>query len=245
MSAHRSGRPAFVLDAAEPFIAPDGTYAATMVQTGYGEREGQAPRALDLGKPLGTVVAGGGKHALVAAFLAKHNGGHEATGQPLTQPMHTVMGTDQKALVACHVTKFYGTSVGADLRDPAPTITGQGNHAGLVAAFLTKFYGNATGSDPRDPMHTVTSRDRFGLVTVNIAGEPWAIIDLGMRMLQPRELALAQGFPEAYVLTGSAREQTARIGNSVCPPVAAAVVAALLAPAPVVAPRRRRRAVAA
>jgi DNA (cytosine-5)-methyltransferase 1 len=75
-------------------------------------------------------------------------------------------------------------------------------------------------------MPTATGKDRFGLVVVTIAGEPYVIVDIGMRMLTPRELARAQGFPDTYVLTGTKTSQVARIGNSVCPHVAAAIIKA-------------------
>lgn len=81
----------YVLEAEHPFIVNG--YAPTLIQTSYGERKGQAPRTLNLFDPLGTVVAGGIKHSLVTAFLAKHNGGHEATGQRLTESMMTVKVT--------------------------------------------------------------------------------------------------------------------------------------------------------
>lgn len=68
--------------------------------------------------------------------------------------------------------------------------------------------------------------DRFGLVAVEVEGEPYVIADIGMRMLTPRELARAQGFPDSYILTGSKTSQVARIGNSVCPQMAQALVAA-------------------
>lgn len=202
-----------------------GLVAPTLVQTGYGERPGQTPRALDLGAPLGTVVAGGQRHALVAAFLARHYGG--MVGREVERPLPTVTAVDHHGLVAAHLTKFYGTSAaGQGLERPAPTITAGGEHAGLVAAFLTKFYGRSTGHAPTEPLHTITSMERFGVVTVHLDGEPYVLADIGMRMLQPRELARAQGFDDSYVLTGTKRDQVARIGNSVAPPVARAVVAA-------------------
>ena len=205
----------YVLTAARPFL----------VQTGYGERPGQAPRVLDLHAPLGTVVAGGAKHALVAAFLARHYGG--MVGRELDRPLATVTAVDHHSLVAAHLTKFYGTSsAGQPLDQPAPTITAGGEHAGLVAAFLTKYYGTGIGQAVDAPLGTMPTLDRFGLVTVHLDGEPYVITDIGLRMLQPRELARAQGFGDDYVLTGSKRDQVARIGNSVAPPVARAVVAA-------------------
>jgi DNA (cytosine-5)-methyltransferase 1 len=205
----------------------------TLIQTGYGERPGQDPRVLDLHKPLGTAVAGGTKHALVAAFLARHYGGHENDGSKLQHPFHTVTAKDHHAVIAAHVTKFYGNGTGADARDPLHTITAGGSggnsHLGLVAAFLTKYYGSAIGQRPDEPLHTATAKARFGVVTVSIDGEEWALADIGMRMLEPRELARAQGFPDSYILTGSKAAQVARIGNSVCPPVARAIVEAQFA----------------
>lgn len=207
-----------------PVVAP------MLVQTGYGERAGQAPRCLDIEAPLGTVVAGGAKHALVAAFLAKHYGG--VVGQDLERPLGTITTIDHHSLVAAHITKFHGSALaGSPVDAPLPTVTAGGGrgggHAGLVAAFLTKWYSGGGTSQPMTaPVGTVTTHDRFGLVTVDIAGEPWAVVDIGLRMLQPRELARAQGFPDHYVLTGTKAEQIERIGNSVCPPVVEALVRA-------------------
>ena len=86
-------------------------------------------------------------------------------------------------------------------------------------------------ADLREPLHTVTTKDRFGLVTVE--GEDYLISDIGMRMLQPRELYRAQGFPDSYVIDRGAdgvvlpkSAQVRMCGNSVCPPVAAALVRA-------------------
>lgn len=109
----------------------------------------------------------------------------------------------------------------------------QGTHLGEVRALLVKYYGTAIGQDVCEPLHTVPSRDRFGLVTVQ--GEDYAIADIGMRMLQPRELFRAQGFPDDYVIDvgadGRPLTKTAQIkmcGNSVVPQVAEAVVRANL-----------------
>lgn len=220
--------------------------APTLVQTGYGERPGQAPRSLDLQKPLGTIVPGG-KHALCAAFLAKHNGGHEATGTRAGEPMHTITCRDHHGLVVSHLTKFYGTSTGSPLSAPMPTVTTGGNkgggHLGEVRAFLTQYNGQSNALPLDAPINTVTTRDRFGLVYVH--GEPYEIADIGQRMLAPRELYRAQGFPDTYRIDlqvtktdkrGNVRTapltktaQIRMVGNSVCPPIAAALVAANVA----------------
>ena len=100
----------YVIEAAKPFVVQtaDGLAAPTMIQTGYGEREGQAPRALDLHKPIGTLV-GSQKHALVTAFLTKHFGGnYTGAGAPLDEPMHTITATDHHALTLAFLTKYYG-----------------------------------------------------------------------------------------------------------------------------------------
>lgn len=213
--------------------------AASMVQTGYGEREGQEPRALDIEKPVGTVVAGGAKHALVAAFLAQHNtmpdGGVHAGHAP-TEPISAITAKgSQQTVVSAGLMNLKGSERRmSDVEEPAPAVTSQGNHLGEVRAFLMKYYG--VDQDPRleEPLSTVTTRDRFGIVMVN--GEPYQITDIGMRMLTPRELFKAQGFPADYEIetgdfhgerrTLTKTAQVRMCGNSVCPPIAAALVAA-------------------
>lgn len=222
----------YVVESAEPFIVP----------VGYGERQGQKPRVAGLDQPIGTIVAGGGKHALVAAFLAKHYTG--VVGADLRDPMPTITSVDHNALVAatliqtghgegkCGTRRFsYGT---ADLEAPLNTITASGGNGALVAALLCKYYGNdKDGVDLRDPMHTIPTKDRIALVTVTIDGQQYVITDIGMRMLAPHELYLAQGFPAEYRIDQTAdgkpltkRAQLRMVGNSVCPPVARAIVAA-------------------
>ena len=194
-------------------------------------------------QPMHTVTANGAHKMLVAAFLAKHYGGnYQGAGVPMDGPVSTVTTIDHHALVAANLVNFRGTSPAhldasaSAMTDPLHTVSAGGTHAALVAAFLTKYYGNDQhGQGCDEPLHTVPTRDRFGLVTVTIAGEPYYIADIGMRMLSPRELARAQGFPDSYQLAVevngkpmSKSSQIARIGNSVCPPVAAAIIRANL-----------------
>lgn len=207
--------------------------APTLVQIGYGEREGQAPRVPGLDKPLGTVVAGGQKHGLVAAFLAKHYGGnYKGPGSAMEEPAPTVTTVDHNALVTSHLLKLRNNCDGQDLREPMHTLT-TGGHFGEVRAFLMKYYETAVGQPLDEPLHTITTKHRMGLVMVK--GEPYQIVDIGMRMLEPHELYAAQGFPADYIhdrtLTNpklSKSSQVRMCGNSVCPPVAAALVRANL-----------------
>lgn len=228
--------------------------APTLVQTGYGERPGQEPRALDLHETLGTVVGCGIKHALVSSFLAKRFGGNETPGSRLDEPMHTVTARDHHALVASSLVKLHGSCRdGQPVTEPMPTVHAQGTHVAEVRAFLTKYYGRCVGQKLDDPAHTITGKPRFGLVTV--AGEDYAIADIGMRMLVPRELYRAQGFPDSYRIDVELRgkrltkeAQIRMVGNSVCPPLAAAIIRANCAhlaverPAARQALKRRRRA---
>lgn len=222
----------FVLEADEPYLA-------FVANTRNGERKGQRPRVRDLRRPLNTITAQGSQGALVTAFLAKHYTG--VVGQGLARPLGTITARDHHSLVAAHLTKFYGTSTGSGLHAPTPTVTATGQHLGMVAAELTpaaeangrtvaawlmKYYGQGVGQAVDEPLHTIPTRDRFGLVTVDLDGETYALTDIGMRMLQPRELATAQGFDADYILTGTKTQQVARIGNSVPPQVVAAIVGA-------------------
>jgi DNA (cytosine-5)-methyltransferase 1 len=184
-------------------------------------------------KPLTTITAEA-RHALVSAFLAKHYGG--VIGAPVDGPVHTITATDHHSLVTSHMIKMRGDAdthaPGHGTGEPLHTISAQGNHFAEVRAFLVKYYGTGDGAALSAPMHTVTAVDRFGLVTVG--GHDYAIADLGLRMLAPRELYRAQGFPDSYIIGDNPAQglclpkhaQVRMCGNSVCPPLAAALVRA-------------------
>lgn len=108
----------FVLDTPSPFVVPTpfGLVAPVLIQTSYGERKGQAPRVLDLFKPLGTVVAQGQKHALVYAFLAQHYGGQ--VGKSLNEPIPTITAIDHHALVTVHTWNYRIVDVGMRMLAP-------------------------------------------------------------------------------------------------------------------------------
>ena len=217
----------------------------TLIQTGYGERKGQSPRVLDLQKPLGTVVAGGAKHALVTAFLAKNYTG--VIGAKIDKPLGTITTADHHSLVTSHLIKLRGTCKdGQEIDKPLPTITAGGLHIGEIRAFLIKYYSEGgQWNNLHDPLHTVPTHDRLGLVTVTISGDQYILSDIGLRMFQPHELARGQGFSTNYILaapysppghpSGRTRKhpgyltktsQVRMIGNSVAPDVAEALVRA-------------------
>jgi DNA (cytosine-5)-methyltransferase 1 len=228
---------------------------ATLVQMGYGEREGQGPRALDLQQPLGTVVGGGGKHGLVTAFLAQANAGFNerntpSAGHDTRAPLTTVTNKgSQQQLVTAHLAHLRGNCDARALDEPLRTVSAGGEHHAVVeyllskdheagalrcAAFLMRYHGSGgQWADVRDPMTTVTTHDRLALVTVWIRGEPWVIVDICLRMLEPRELYRAQGFPDTYVIDRghdgrvfSKSTQIRLCGNAVPPGLGAAVIRA-------------------
>lgn len=222
-------KPIMTLDASPRY----GLAAATLIQTGYGEAAGQLPRVPHLDKPLGTIVSGG-KHAAVVAFMSKfYSGGYKGSGNNPEEPLSTITAFDHNSLVASHMCVLRNHMNGKDWREPVPTIMTSPGHFAEVRAFLVKYYGQGTGQNINEPLDTVVSRDRFGIVTIH--GTDYAIVDIGLRMLTPRELYNAQGFPPDYIIdrdyTGkkySKAKQVARCGNSVPPPFAEALVRANL-----------------
>lgn len=209
-------------------------------------RAGSTGHGMD--EPMHTVTAnsfikrpgGAAPVGVVAAFMAQHNSerdGRPKAGRPIYAPVSTVTSTGgQQGLIAAHLSHQYSSGPGeGDPTKPMRAVTAQGQHAALVYSFMVKYYGTAIGQEIDAPLHSVTSKDRFGVVTVNVNGQVYAITDIGMRMLTPRELFRAQGFPDSYIINpvynGKPLTKTAQIrmcGNSVCPPLAEALVRANL-----------------
>ncbi|NLW90022.1 MAG: DNA cytosine methyltransferase [Syntrophomonadaceae bacterium] len=149
--------------------------APTLIQTGYGERDGQAPRVPGLDKPLGTVVAGGQKHALIAATISRQFG--KSVGHELTDPLGTITagGGGKSQLVAAFLSQYHGEKSPTEVRgqmpdDPIQTID-TSNRYSLITAFMAKHYGGrykGPGNEITDPLSTVTSVDHNALVTSHL-----------------------------------------------------------------------------
>lgn len=197
-------------------------------ETAQGEVRGQT-----IEDPIMT-VDGSNRYGLVTSFLHKYyDGGYKGAGESVEKPLPTVTAWDHNSVVTANLIQMNNHCDGRDVRDPIPTITAGDGHFGEVRAFLIKYYGQGTGQDVKDPLDTVTAQDRFGLVTIN--GTDYQIVDIGLRMLEPRELYGCQGFPDDYIIdrdyTGKTyprSEQVRRCGNAVCPPLPAALVRANL-----------------
>lgn len=222
----------------KPYIVPQGDalVASYLVHRSNGERPvkvdkdgtvhaAQAPRVYDINEPLGTIMAQGQKHALVTAMLIKHNGGNNdaagSSGQSLDKPCDSITSRDSKSLATVTLAKL----------DNEETR----KRAKQVRAFLVRYNGKGEPETLDKPLGTLTTRDRYGLVTVEIDGETYAIVDIGMRMLTAPELFRCQGFDPSYDITASSvrggepltkTAQVKLVGNSVAPPIATAIVRA-------------------
>lgn len=242
LTHHGSPSRGYSVDVSLPTItAAHGGELALIVPHLMTMRNAQKPYQ-GAGEPAHTFTAGGAHQYLVTAFLAQHNTG--VIGRPADAPVSTILqsGSHQN-LVTSHLVKLRGTCADGQMVDqPMPTLMAGGTHVGEVRAFLVKYYGNEQdGHEIDKPIGTLTTADRFGLVTVTIAGEEYVIVDIGMRMLTPREMARAQGFPETTIIapvcdyeteTGAIRHgplpirnQVKLIGNVVTPNMSEDLVA--------------------
>lgn len=208
--------------------------ASSLIQ--YHTEKTESARAAGLDKPICTVDAAN-RYGLTCANLVEYYGG----GRPLDvqSPMHTVTSHDREAVVAAHVVKYKRDEVGTRPSEPLPTQTAGGvfgcckavlckigtserlHHWPQIRDLLNRYCGYALGEDD--------------LLLLSIGGVLYYIADIGLRMLSPRELYNAMGFPPDYIIDHDAAgkpypktQQVARCGNAVCPPMAAAVVAANL-----------------
>ena len=221
----------FVLNNPEPFIIRHNQQcfiSPTSIQY-HSETSKDGVRGQTIEDPIMTVDSSN-RYGLVTSFLHKYyDGGYKGAGETVENPLPTVTAWDHNSVVTANLIQMNNHCDGKDIRQPLPTITAGDGHFGEVRAFLIKYYGQGTGQDIKDPLDTVTAQDRFGLVTIN--GTDYKIVDIGLRMLEPRELYGCQGFPEDYIIdhdyTGKIyprSEQVRRCGNAVCPPIPAALV---------------------
>lgn len=212
----------FVLENPEPFI----------IQCNHGGER----RPNDIREPMPTIT---GKHGygIVEPYMVQigQTGFTKDRSKDVRDPLTTIVSKNEHCLIEPKLAPYMGTNTTKDVREPLGTVTANagGGHFGEVRAFLIKYYGQGTGQNIKEPLDTVTAQDRFGLVTIE--GEDYQIVDIGLRMLEPKELYGCQGFPDDYIIdhdcTGKTypkSEQVRRCGNAVCPPLPAALVKANL-----------------
>lgn len=237
---HHGERRAHPLDELFPVVTGANRGELALIAPVFTEcANASSPRCMPGDEPLRTICSypKGGHHALVSAFLAKHYGDSgQRPGSAMDEPVGTITTVDHHSLVTSHLVHLRNNCDARSVTDLFPTLTAGGGHVGEVRAFLLKFYGNEKEAHSLDnPMGTVTTKDRFGLVTVH--GEQYCIVDIGMRMLTPRELYRAQSFPDSYIIDHGIDDQGERLpltktaqvrmcGNSVSPAMSRALVQA-------------------
>ena len=244
----------FVIDNPEPFIVnykfnnePKGTdeplstvtavnnhylVAPTLIQY-HSETSKDEVRGQELDEPLMTVDTAPRYALSVAHIMKNYGGGYNGAGSAADAPLDTVTAKDHNSLVTAHIMTMRNNMDGQPIDEPLTTISCSGAHHAEVQAFLVKYFSTGAAKSVNEPLDTITTKDRFALVTIH--GEEYIITDIKMRMLQPRELFNAQGFPEDYIIDCDAdghpytkTKQVARCGNAVTPQVPAALVKANL-----------------
>lgn len=190
-------------------------------------------RGQELDEPLMTVGTAPRYALSVAHIMKNYGGGYKGAGSAADAPLGTVTGIDHNSLVTAHIMTMRKNMDGQPVDEPLSTVSCSGAHRVEVEAFLVKYFSTGAAKSINEPLDTITTKDRFALVTIH--GEEYIITDIKMRMLQPRELFNAQGFPEDYIIDHDAdghpypkTKQVARCGNAVTPQVPAALVKANL-----------------
>lgn len=235
----RAGQAPRVHDTKEPLptVVGNGKHAVcatSLIQ--YHTEQSENVRASGLGGPINTVDASN-RYGLTCANLVEYYTG----GRPLDtrDPMHTVTSHDREALVAAHVVKFKRDEVGTSPMEPVPTQTSSGVFA-VCKVHLVKIRPEDNGNLQHCPEIRELLNQYCGyhlaedeILLLEIGMQLYYIADIGLRMLSPRELYNAMGFPPDYIIDRDylgrpypKNEQIARCGNAVCPPMAAAVVRA-------------------
>lgn len=198
----------------------------------------QNGRPLDVNSPLHTSTTKD-RECLCMAHMEKFfSGGYTGNGSDANTPLGTVTAVDHNGLVETFISKFYKTGIGQKPDEPLHTVTTSAGHFGIVTVKMNRSEMNLHHwNEVRELLNAycgyAIAADEILLLDVN--GTLYFISDIGLRMLTPRELYAANGFPPDYIIdhdyTGKAygkTKQVARCGNAVPPPFAEALVRANL-----------------
>lgn len=228
--------------------APLGLMVGYMAQANNDSRRvGGVNPGRPLDEALSTVTQTGSQQQLVSAYIARDFG--TSTGHSVTEPSATIMpeGQGKSRLIMPYLQSYYGTGEGAREDDACRTITTRDRFGHIEATVDVPPFTEAQAARARQVADFLRAHgvwDEREFVTIDIDGVTFVVVDIGMRMLSPRELFNAQGFPRDYQIDGyfdrsqighnggpvwvpfSKEVQVSCVGNSVCPPVARALVAA-------------------
>lgn len=210
--------------------------APTLIQY-HSEQHEREARGQIVNEPLRTIDAAN-RYGLTVAFMQKYFSGVD--GSDLRKPVPTITAVDHNSLTAVHIAKFKGTDKGQSIREPLQTITASAGEFALIETTIQRY------AEQRELKYWPRVREMLNqycgytladdeILLFGIAESWYFIADIGLRMLTPRELYDAMGFPHDYIIdrdvTGrpiSRADQVARCGNAVCPAVSEAMVRANL-----------------
>lgn len=193
---------------------------------------------IDVQQPMHTVTAHD-REAVVCAHIDKYfNGGYKGCGDCAGDPLSTVTALPRHGCVAAHVVKFKGKNLGQHPSEPLQTITASAGEFAECRTVLAKVEpGRDLGNWPQ--IRTLLNKHcgyelkEDEILLLIIRGIAYYIADITLRMLTPRELYNAMGFPVDYQIERDylgndypKSKQVARCGNAVCPPLATAMVRA-------------------
>lgn len=209
----------------------------SIVPIGYGENKGQKPRIHDIEQPLPTAVASG-KHYICTPYITQYYSGSDQCSKT-DAPLPTVTTKARNAYVSTNMCVLRNNMGAKAATEPLSTITASARHHAHVKTYILPIAGNVElykWNEVRGLLNTYAGYNiaENEILILEINGVQHFIADVGMRMLEPEELKLAQGFPKDYVIDIESRtgkpyckqKQIARLGNAVCPPVATALIQA-------------------
>ena len=209
---------------------------ASLIQ--YHTEQSEHVRGQEITGPIMTIDAAN-RYGLTASSLVKYYG-NDQHGQNIQDPLHTVISKDHEGLTTAHLVKMKGTNLGGPATEPVQTITAGGGHHGVVTTRITRAEPGADlkhWPEIRELLNTYCGYDLGpeDVILLQIGGVWYFMADIGLRMLTPRELYRANGFPDDYKIerdytgkTYGKSKQVARCGNAVPPPFSAALVRANL-----------------
>ena len=195
---------------------------------------------VNINDPMRTVTSHD-REGLLACHLDKYfGGGYSGCGNGTEEPLTTITHEPRHSLVAAHVAEFKGKDKGQSAGEPLRTITAGGGEFGAVSTVIERYDGNRDLGYWPEIRKLLNKHCGYHLaenevLLLIVCGVPFYIRDILLRMLAPRELYNAMGFPPDYIIdhdyTGKEygkSKQVARCGNAVCPPMAEAMVRANL-----------------
>ena len=201
------------------------------------EYYGNARDGIGIREPMQTITAKD-RESINAAWLTQYFSG-EGHYHSTEEPLATITTMEREGVTLAHLAHFKGKDKGQSCRDPLMTVTARDGFAD-VRTTIVKWDGQTDLGYWNEVRKMLNQYCEYNLaedeiLLLNLRGVWYFISDIGLRMLTPRELYDAMGFPHDYIIDKDINgnpitraDQVARCGNAVCPAVAEALVRANL-----------------